>query len=100
VHDGTRALARDDRALTELARGELRSLMGLDAEPLFTRVFRFDAARAQMRVGHLATMRAVHKRLADAASGVRVAGEGYGGAGIPDCIRQGQEAGRAMVDGP
>jgi oxygen-dependent protoporphyrinogen oxidase len=91
---------RDERALSNIARVELRSLMGLDAEPLFTRAFRFDAARAQMRVGHLAMMRAVRERLARAAAGVRIAGEGYGGAGIPDCIRQGEEAGRAMVDGP
>jgi protoporphyrinogen/coproporphyrinogen III oxidase len=96
---GAAAIARDDHALSELARGELGSWMGFDAEPLFTRVFRFDAARAQMRVGHLAVMRAVCDRLDRAATGVRIAGEGYGGAGIPDCIRQGEEAGRAMVDG-
>ncbi len=51
-----------------------------------------------MRVGHLATMRAVHARLAQAAPGLRVAGGGYDGIGIPDCIRQGTEAGRAMVE--
>jgi oxygen-dependent protoporphyrinogen oxidase len=96
---GDDMLARDDGALATLARAELRSLMGLDAEPLWSRVFRFPAARALMRVGHLTTMRTLHTSLARSAPGVRLAGEGYDGAGIPDCIRQGQEAGRALVDG-
>ena len=51
-----------------------------------------------MRVGHLATIRAVRGYLASALPGVWLAGDGYDGAGIPDCIRQGQEAGRAMVE--
>jgi oxygen-dependent protoporphyrinogen oxidase len=94
---GEDVLARDDVALAALARDELRALMGLATEPLFSRVFRFEAARPQMRVGHLATMRAVGEQLARAAPGVWIAGDGYDGAGIPDCVRQGQEAGRAMV---
>jgi oxygen-dependent protoporphyrinogen oxidase len=94
---GEEVLARDDTALAALAREELRALMGLAAEPLFARVFRFEAARAQMRVGHLVTMRAVREELASGAPGVWIAGDGYDGAGIPDCVRQGQEVGRAMV---
>jgi oxygen-dependent protoporphyrinogen oxidase len=94
---GEDVLARDDNGLASLARDELRAVMGLAAEPLWSRVFRFEAARAQMRVGHLATMRVVREKLARALPGVWVAGDGYDGAGIPDCVRQGQEVGRAMV---
>ena len=95
---GDATLAQSDDALVRLAREELRVLMSLDAEPVFARVFRFDRASAQMRVGHLATMRAIHEGLARAAPGVRVAGGGYDGIGIPDCVRQGEEAGRAFVE--
>ena len=95
---GDATLAQSDVALARCAREDLRELMGLDAEPLFARVFRFDRASAQMRVGHLATMRAIHEGLARAAPGVRVAGGGYDGIGIPDCVRQGEEAGRAFVE--
>jgi protoporphyrinogen/coproporphyrinogen III oxidase len=90
-------LTLDDDALSALAREELRALMGLVAEPLWSRVFRFEAARPQMRVGHLATIRAIRGHLATSLSGVWLAGDGYDGAGIPDCIRQGQEVGRAMA---
>ncbi|HEX3344101.1 MAG TPA: protoporphyrinogen oxidase [Polyangiaceae bacterium] len=89
----------DDAALVATARAELRGLMGLDAEPTMTRVFRFERSGAQMRVGHLATLRTIRHRLRDAAPGLRVAGGGYDGVGIPDCIRQGEDAGRAMIEG-
>ncbi|MGO9832742.1 MAG: protoporphyrinogen oxidase [Polyangiaceae bacterium] len=94
---GEEVLARDDKALVRLARDELCVLMGLDAEPVLSRVFRFTRKSPQMRVGHLARMRALHDRVALLAPGVRLAGGGYDGIGIPDCIRQGQEAGRAMT---
>jgi oxygen-dependent protoporphyrinogen oxidase len=87
-----------DDALVSTARAELRTLMGIDAEPTMTRVFRFERSGAQMRVGHLVTLRTIRTRLRAAAPGLRVAGGGYDGVGIPDCIRQGEDAGRAMVD--
>ena len=64
---------------------------------MLSRVFRFERASAQMRVGHAGDLREVRARLAASAPGVRVAGGGYDGIGIPDCIRQGQEQGIAMV---
>jgi len=95
---GEPALAGDDAALVALARQELGGWMGIAAEPLWSRVFRFDRASAQMRVGHLEAMRALHARLATVAPGLRIAGGGYDGVGIPDCIRQGREAGRALAE--
>jgi oxygen-dependent protoporphyrinogen oxidase len=90
--------AKPDDEQVATARAELRTLMGLDAEPCMTRVFHFEHSSAQMRVGHLVTLRTIRARLAKAAPGLRIAGGGYDGVGIPDCIRQGEEAGRAMVD--
>jgi oxygen-dependent protoporphyrinogen oxidase len=95
---GERVLAQSDASLVELARRELAALMGLRAEPAVSRVFRFDRATAQMRVGHLAAMRAIRRKLERAARGVLLAGGGYDGVGIPDCVRQGQEAGAALVE--
>jgi protoporphyrinogen/coproporphyrinogen III oxidase len=80
-----------------LARRELEALMGLRAVPMLSRVFRFERASAQMRVGHSGDLREVRVRLAASAPGVRIAGGGYDGIGIPDCIRQGQEHGVAMA---
>jgi len=95
---GEATLERDDDALVRLAREELRVLMGLDAAPVLSRVFRFAGKSPQMRVGHLVTMRTIHERLTRVAPALRLAGGGYDGIGIPDCIRQGQEAARTLVD--
>jgi oxygen-dependent protoporphyrinogen oxidase len=95
---GQDVVTQDDASLTALARRELGALMGLEAEPLWSRVFRFERASAQMRVGHLAMMRGLRERMKEAVPGVLIAGGGYGVTGIPDCIREGQEAGRAMVE--
>ena len=73
--------------------------MACDARPLWSRVFRFDSASAQMRVGHVAMIRSVRERLAAIAPRLRVAGGGYDGVGIPDCVRQGQEAARSLIEG-
>jgi oxygen-dependent protoporphyrinogen oxidase len=94
---GEELAAAGDEALVRTARGELQALMGVSNEPVMSRVFRFPQASAQMRVGHLARMRSIQERLARVAPGLRIAGGGYDGVGIPDCIRQGQDAGRAMV---
>jgi oxygen-dependent protoporphyrinogen oxidase len=94
---GEGVLGKGDEELEQLARDELRALMGLDAAPVLSRVFRFVGASAQMRVGHLATMRTLRERLEHVAPALRVAGGGYDGIGIPDCIRQGQDAGIALA---
>jgi oxygen-dependent protoporphyrinogen oxidase len=92
-------LAQDDAELVRVARGELRTLMGLTAEPVLSRVFRFERGSAQMRVGHATAMRAIRERLATLGHGLAIAGGGYDGIGIPDCIRQGQDAAAALVAG-
>jgi oxygen-dependent protoporphyrinogen oxidase len=92
-------LDRPDEDLVGIARTQLRELMGVEAQPVMTRVFRFARGSAQMKVGHIPMMRAVRETLAKTAPGLLVAGGGYDGVGIPDCVRQGQEAGRAAVDG-
>lgn len=96
---GEDVLREDDAHLASLARRELGELMGLEGDPLWSRVYRFRRASAQMRVGHLAMLRGLRERMREAAPGVLLAGGGYGVTGIPDCIREGQAAGIAMIDG-
>jgi oxygen-dependent protoporphyrinogen oxidase len=93
---GKGMLVQNDDALVRLARDELRRWMAIDAEPVLSRVFRFVGKSPQMRVGHLAVMRSIRERVAALAPDVRLAGGGYDGIGIPDCIRQGQDAARAI----
>jgi protoporphyrinogen/coproporphyrinogen III oxidase len=85
-------LTKSDDELTSIAREELPKLMGpIDGAPLFSRVFRWTKASPQPEVGHLDRMKRVHARL-DAHAGLFLAGNGYDGNGIPDCIKQGEQA--------
>ncbi len=93
---GGSILENSDAELVVLAREELRSLMGIHATPLFSHVFRFTRASPQPRVGHLARVRAVKERLARW-PGLYVAGNGFEGSGIPDCIKFAEGAASAIL---
>ena len=86
------ALADDD--LLAIVREEVELLLGMHAPPLFTRVYRWDDAYPQYEVGHLARVSEIEAVLPD---GVMLAGSAYRGIGVPDCIRQGQEAAQRAV---
>lgn len=77
--------------LVATVRDELRQILGLSAEPRFTRVYRWRRAMAQYEVGHLKRMEEVRK-LRRELPGLALAGNAYQGIGVPDCIRTGAEA--------
>ena len=58
-------LDRDDDALAALALREVRTMMTIDAEPLFTRVFRFNRASPQPHLGHLGRIRDLRAKLSE-----------------------------------
>ncbi len=81
----------DDDALVQLVRDELRETWGLTADPIVHRVFRWPRGNPQYDVGHAARMRQLIDEV-QAVPGLHVAGSGYNGIGLPDCIRSGREA--------
>jgi len=82
--------APDDQILN-IVRSELAQIIGLRAEPLFTRVYRWRRAMAQYPVGHLDRLQRIDALLQQL-PGLALAGNGYRGIGVPDCIRTGAEA--------
>jgi oxygen-dependent protoporphyrinogen oxidase len=86
--------ALGDTALLALLRAELRDILGIDAAPLWGRIYRWPDASPQYDVGHLDRVAALLERLPQ---GLFLAGSGYSGVGIPDCIRQGQETAAAAL---
>jgi oxygen-dependent protoporphyrinogen oxidase len=91
-----RALEGDDEHLVRTVLGELRPVLGISGQPLLVRVHRWQDAMPQYEVGHLARVTAVTDALRQT-PGMLVAGAGYGGVGLPDCIRQGTEAAAAAL---
>jgi len=82
--------APDDEVL-RIVREELQQIIGLTADPLFTRIYRWKGAMAQYGVGHLERLERVENLLRQL-PGLTLAGNGYRGIGVPDCIRSGSEA--------
>jgi len=80
-----------DDAVIAVARNELQQILGLRAMPLFARVYRWKSAMAQYGVGHLERLDRI-ERLRQQFPGLALAGNGYRGIGVPDCIRSGRSA--------
>jgi oxygen-dependent protoporphyrinogen oxidase len=87
---------RDDR-LVEIVLDELQQILGLRATPVFFRVYRWKSAMAQYGVGHLERLDRI-ERLRQQLPGLALAGNGYGGIGIPDCMRSGQDAAKRVLE--
>jgi protoporphyrinogen/coproporphyrinogen III oxidase len=86
------ALNESDESLAAIARDELRRILGLTAAPVFTWISRWPRSMAQYTVGHAIRWKEI-ETLAASLGGLYLAGNGYTGIGIPDCIRMGREAG-------
>ncbi|HQY62226.1 MAG: protoporphyrinogen oxidase [Myxococcales bacterium] len=86
-----------DEALADLARRELAAFVPLRGMAQFARIHRYGMASPQPRLGHLARLARVERALS-AHPGVYLAGNGYDGIGIPECIRQAREVARAIAD--
>ena len=89
-------LNEDDETLVAMATTELRAILGLTAQPLFTSISRCPRSMAQYTVGHAARWKEIQTRVA-AIPGLYLAGNGYTGIGIPDCIRMGRAAAASVV---
>jgi protoporphyrinogen/coproporphyrinogen III oxidase len=84
-------LQLSDEEILRTVREELRQIVGITAEPRFTRIYRWERAMAQYGVGHLERLQRIDNLLAQL-PGLALAGNGYRGIGVPDCIRSGNEA--------
>jgi oxygen-dependent protoporphyrinogen oxidase len=78
----------DDDALRQTVRDQLKHILGIEAAPLFDRIYRWWNANPQYDVGHLERVDAIEAALPQ---GVYVTGSPYRGVGLPDCVHQAQQ---------
>lgn len=81
----------DDTSLLELAREELNLTLGITSNPVVSRVFIWEQAMPQYNLGHPEKLARI-KTVLEKYPGLALAGNGYQGIGIPDCIHSGQLA--------
>jgi oxygen-dependent protoporphyrinogen oxidase len=80
-----------DQEILRIVQAELNQIIGLAAEPRFTRVYKWKGAMAQYGVGHLERLERID-HLRKQLPGLSLAGNGYRGIGVPDCVRSGKDA--------
>jgi oxygen-dependent protoporphyrinogen oxidase len=84
-------LQSSDEDFQTMAMQELKEILGVAAQPLFARVFRWERAMAQYETGHLERVAEMEKVLA-AMPGLHIIGNSFHGIGVPDCIKSARQA--------
>jgi oxygen-dependent protoporphyrinogen oxidase len=91
------ALELPDDELVAAIAVELRKALALGGPPVDSIVTRWPVALPVYRVGHLDLIDRIERRLTRH-DGIVVAGAGYRGSGLPDCIGQGERAADHTID--
>lgn len=81
----------DEATMLSRVQTDLRELLGIEKPPLFSEVTRWSNSMPQYHTGHLARVERIKERV-NSLPGLTLAGNAYGGPGIPDCIRSGETA--------
>ncbi len=95
--------ARDEQILNRSAdeilrivRDELKHVLAIAAEPLFARVYKWKGAMAQYQVGHIERLQRI-EAACQSLPGLVLAGNGFSGIGVPDCVRSGTQAAERLT---
>jgi oxygen-dependent protoporphyrinogen oxidase len=86
----------DDAMMEKHVRGDLASLLGVTAQPLFSRIWRHANSMPQYHVGHDTRIKRIEDSLS-AFTTLALAGNAYHGVGISDCVRTGEQAAEKVV---
>jgi oxygen-dependent protoporphyrinogen oxidase len=89
-------LRMTDEEIAATAKRELLEVLNIREEPVAMRIFRWPVAMAQYEVGHLRRVEVIRRKL-EGLPTLALAGNAYGGIGVPDCIRSGREAARKIM---
>jgi len=88
--------ALDADEMIASVREDLRALLGIERAPLFAHIEKWPRSMAQYHLGHLARIARIREQLRNFPA-LQLAGNAYGGAGLPDCIRSGHAAANELL---
>jgi len=97
-HGAPDVLVRSDEDLIAPALADLGTTMGLEGDPVAVRVSRWPRSLPQYAPGHLDRVDQIDAALEAQGAPVVATGAAFRGIGIPACIREGQSAGRRLVE--
>ena len=88
--------ALDEVQMLQRIQADLRELLGIEKAPLFSQVTRWPRSMPQYEIGHLNRVQRIDNHLIQLPT-LKLAGNAYRSAGIPDCIRSGEKAAEALA---
>lgn len=88
--------ALDENEVLRRVHSDLRELLGIEKPPLFSKVTRWPRSMPQYEIGHLDRVQRIDNHLIQLPT-LKLAGNAYRGAGIPDCIRSGEKAAEELA---
>ncbi|HEY3374691.1 MAG TPA: protoporphyrinogen oxidase [Candidatus Aquicultor sp.] len=90
-----KAFMSDDE-MKAAVRAELKDILGIDAEPIHTWIFRWPNGMPQYTTGHMDRVNKIDERMAEH-PGLYLAGGSYRGVGVPDCVASGTKSAESAV---
>jgi oxygen-dependent protoporphyrinogen oxidase len=90
------ALSLSNDEILATVRRELGEILDISSAPLAARVYKWPSSMAQYSVGHLDRLERIGQLLQETPR-LTLAGNGYRGIGVPDCVRTGREAATQML---
>lgn len=86
-------MEKSDEEITAIVLSELKEIMDIkpDAEPLFSRFYRWTLGMSQYTMGHLDRVETI-ERICENTHGLAAAGGCFHGVGVPNCIAGGEKA--------
>ncbi len=88
-------MTKSDIEIENIAFQELKQIMKINVDPIFSKIYRHNHENPQYEVGHLQQIEKIMAALPD---GIEIAGSAYGGVGIPDCINQGRMKAQKAIE--
>ncbi len=87
----------EDQIIIEEVAKELSTILGISTGPEFSMIERYPNAMPQYNVGHIAKIESINNELIKH-RGLHIAGNAYGGVGIPDSVHSGEQAAEEILD--
>src|SRR5699024_9352376 len=87
-----------DKEITEIVLQDLNKIMKITKQPEQCIVTRWKNAMPQYKIGHRERIEKLRNEMKNHLPGLFLTGSSYEGVGIPDCIKQGEQASRHVLD--
>lgn len=84
-------MEKSDEELAHIVQENMRGILGLKAEPMWARVYRWHLGMPQYTLGHLDRVATIVDRC-ETMPGLAIGGGSYTGVGIPNCVESGERA--------